>query len=63
MAKIKLDPHLYDRVKKVSEQAGYASPDEFILHIIERELGALESGEDEDDPKVIERLKGLGYIE
>ena len=63
MAKIKLDPHLYDRVKKVSQQAGYASPDEFILHIIERELAALESREDEDDPKVIERLKGLGYIE
>ena len=38
MAKIKIDSHLYDRVKKVSELAGYASPDEFILHIIEREL-------------------------
>ncbi len=63
MAKIKLDPHLYDRVKKVSEQAGYASAEEFILHIIVRELDALQSGEDEDDAKVIERLKGLGYIE
>ena len=63
MAKIKIDSHLYDRVKKVSELAGYASPDEFILHIIERELAKLESGEGEDDPKVIERLKGLGYIE
>ncbi len=63
MAKIKIDSHLYDRVKKVSELAGYASPDEFILHIIERELSTLEAGEDEDDPKVIERLKGLGYIE
>ena len=63
MAKIRLDPHLYDRVKKVSERAGYASAEEFILHIIERELSTLESGEDDDDPKVIERLKGLGYIE
>ena len=63
MAKIKIDSHLYDRVKKVWELAGYASPDEFILHIIERELAKLESGEGEDDPKVIERLKGLGYIE
>ena len=63
MAKIKIDSHLYDRVKKVSELAGYASPDEFILHIIERELSTLEAGGDEDDPKVIERLKGLGYIE
>ncbi len=63
MAKIRLDPHLYDRVKKISEQAGYASPEEFILHVIERELDALEPGEDEDDAKVIERLKGLGYIE
>ncbi len=61
MAKIKIDTHLYDRIKKISEQAGYASPDEFILHVLEKELSIIEAaGSDED---VTERLRGLGYIE
>ena len=62
MAKLKLDPNLYDRVKKVSEIAGYSSPDEFIVHIIEKELSKLESSSN-DEKEVIERLKGLGYLE
>ena len=61
MAKIKLDSHLYDRVKKIAEIAGYSSTDEFIIHIIEKELSRLESAE--TDEKVEERLRGLGYIE
>lgn len=61
MAKIKLEASLYDRVKKVSELAGYASPDEFVIHVIEKELSVLESAE--SDEEVTERLRGLGYIE
>ena len=61
MAKINLDSHLYDRVKKVAELAGYTSPDEFIVHVLEKELSVLEdAGSDED---VTERLRGLGYLE
>ena len=61
MAKIKLDSHLYDRVKKIADIAGYSSPEEFVIHIIERELSQLESAE--SDEKIEERLRGLGYIE
>jgi len=61
MPKIKIDDALYDRVKKVAETAGYASADEFIIHIIERELGKVEVADDEK--QVLERLRGLGYIE
>lgn len=61
MAKIKLDNNLYERVKKVSELAGYAAPEEFIVHVIEKELSMLETAE--SDEEVTERLKGLGYIE
>ena len=32
--KIKLDPDLIERVKRISEVAGYASHEEFISHII-----------------------------
>jgi hypothetical protein len=62
VAKVKIDDNLYDRVKKVAEIGGYASADEFIVHIIEKELGQLESKTD-DEQEVIERLKGLGYLE
>ncbi len=61
MSKIKIDAHLYDRVRKVSEKAGYSTPEEFITHIIEKELAVLESAESDAD--VTERLRGLGYIE
>ncbi len=61
MPKIRIDDALYDRVKKIAETAGYASADEFIVHIIERELGKVEAAG--DDKQVLERLRGLGYIE
>ncbi len=58
--KIKLDKDLIDRVKKVSEVAGYASHEEFITHIIERELAHFEDADSDDD--ITEKLRGLGYI-
>jgi hypothetical protein len=61
MSKIKLDANLYERVRKVSEKAGYGTPEEFIVHIVEKELSVLEAAE--SDAAVTERLKGLGYIE
>ncbi len=61
MSKIKLDSALYERVKKVSELAGYGSPDEFIVHVIEKELSVLEAAD--TDEEVTERLRGLGYLE
>jgi len=58
--KIKLDKDLIDRVKKVSEVAGYASHEEFITHIIERELAHFEDADSDED--ITEKLRGLGYI-
>jgi metal-responsive CopG/Arc/MetJ family transcriptional regulator len=58
--KIKLDKDLIDRVKRVAEVAGYASHEEFIVHIIEKELAQFEGAESDAD--ITEKLKGLGYI-
>lgn len=58
--KIKLDKDLIERVKRVSEIAGYASHEEFISHLIERELAQFEEGDSDDD--ITEKLRGLGYI-
>jgi predicted CopG family antitoxin len=59
-AKIKVEKDLYERAKKVAGLAGYSSVDEFITHLIEKELGKLEGAQ--DDTEIKERLKGLGYI-
>jgi len=61
VSKIKIDPNLYERVKKISATAGFSSPEEFIVHAIEKELSVLESAD--SDQQVTERLKGLGYLE
>ena len=40
--------------------AGYASHEEFIMHVLEKELAQFEdAGSDEE---IVEKLKGLGYI-
>jgi len=61
MSKIKIDANLFERVKKVAVKAGYASAEEFVIHVIEKELSVLESADSDAD--VTERLRGLGYIE
>ena len=61
MAKIKIDSKLVSRAKKAAEVAGYSSVEEFVTHLLEKEIDRYES--DEVDEKVAERLRGLGYIE
>ncbi len=63
---VKLDKALLERVKKYAEAAGYSSTDEFITHAIEKELAKLDEAKGdgaETDQAVLDRLKGLGYIE
>lgn len=59
--KIKLDPDLIERIKNVAEVAGYASHEEFITHVLEKELAQIEEGGGSDED-IVEKLKGLGYI-
>jgi metal-responsive CopG/Arc/MetJ family transcriptional regulator len=59
--KIKLDKNLLERAEAFAAEAGYASVEEFIAHILEREI-AKSNSEDESEEEVKERLKGLGYI-
>jgi metal-responsive CopG/Arc/MetJ family transcriptional regulator len=59
--KIVLEKSLYDRVKAASEKAGYSSMEEFIAHVLERELAKGEDGA-RSDADVKKQLEGLGYI-
>jgi hypothetical protein len=61
MAKIKIDSALYARAKKAAETAGYSSLEEFVIHIIETEAAKYEQSD--EDEKVQDQLRGLGYIE
>lgn len=58
--KIKVDKDLLDRIKKISEVAGYASPEEFVHHVLEREIAQFEEASSDED--ITEKLRGLGYI-
>jgi hypothetical protein len=57
-SKIELDKALFTKVKEYSEANGYSSPDEFVTHLIERELS--QAGAQEQDPT---KLKGIGYMD
>ncbi|NQV34591.1 MAG: hypothetical protein HQ515_17995 [Phycisphaeraceae bacterium] len=61
MAKIKIDSALFQRAKAAAKVAGYSSLDEFIVHVLEREVAKHEQGD--EDKTVADRLRGLGYIE
>ena len=60
MAKIKITDELFEKVQKLSEIAGYSSPDEFVQHALEKEVNELDDGGDEEAVK--KKLQGLGYI-
>ncbi len=59
--KIKLDDELYNKAQRHAEIAGYASIDEFVAHILGKEMAKIEEGGDSME-EVEKRLRGLGYI-
>jgi hypothetical protein len=58
---IKLEKELFERVKRCADAAGYSSPQEFVQHVLEKELSSIEEGE--SDEAILKKLQGLGYIE
>ena len=59
-SRVKLSKELYAKVKKYAELAGYSSPEEFVIHALEKEISQLEQGDSEEEIK--KKLQGLGYI-
>ena len=59
-AKVKLDKGLFEKVEKYAGMSGYASPEEFIVHLLEKEIAKIEEADSEEEIK--KKLKGLGYI-
>ncbi|MGH1341927.1 MAG: hypothetical protein ACRBN8_10275 [Nannocystales bacterium] len=61
MPAVKLDKSIYTRLKKCAELAGYSSTDEFIVHVLEKEMSKLDDAESDED--IAAKLQGLGYID
>lgn len=61
-AKIKIDKDLLDQCREYSAASGYSSVEEFIAHVLEKELKTNldRPGMDKEMEK---QLQGLGYIE
>ncbi|RKZ19650.1 hypothetical protein DRQ50_01645 [bacterium] len=59
--KIKLDKALLEKVRKYAVIAGYATPEEFVQHVLEREIAKFEEGGADED-EIRKRMQGLGYI-
>jgi metal-responsive CopG/Arc/MetJ family transcriptional regulator len=60
-ASVKLNKTLCQRAARVAEKAGYSSVEEFMEHVLEKELAHFEEADSKEE--VIKKLKGLGYIE
>ena len=60
MPKIKIDKELYAAVKKLSEDAGYSSAEEFVSHLLEKVVNPPDVEDSDED--LVKRLQGLGYI-
>jgi len=59
--KIKVDKDLLEKIRKYAGLAGYSSPEEFVQHVLEREIAKFEEGGD-DEEEIRKRMQGLGYI-
>jgi hypothetical protein len=57
---IKLDKTLLAKARRYADLAGYSSVEEFITHLLEKEIAHLETAGTDDE--IRKRLKGLGYI-
>jgi metal-responsive CopG/Arc/MetJ family transcriptional regulator len=58
--KVKIDKDLWVKIAHLSEAAGYSSPDEFVMHALEKQIAEFDDAE--TDEEIQKKLKGLGYI-
>jgi metal-responsive CopG/Arc/MetJ family transcriptional regulator len=58
---VKLSKELWAKVTQAAAAGGYSSPEEFIEHVLEREVAKL--ADDQPDEEVVRRLRGLGYVD
>jgi len=60
--KLKIDNGMKDRLDKVADAGGYSSTEEFIIHVLTRELDMLDPESGESEESIRKKLEGLGYL-
>jgi len=58
---LKLNKELWAKVVRCAEAAGYSSPQEFVEHVLEKEIGKIE--EEQSNEEIVKKLQGLGYLD
>ncbi|MEO8371986.1 MAG: hypothetical protein ABI806_22575 [Candidatus Solibacter sp.] len=58
---IKLNKVLLEKVKKCADAGGYSSAQEFVEHVLEKELAKVETSA--SDEEIAKKLQGLGYLD
>jgi metal-responsive CopG/Arc/MetJ family transcriptional regulator len=58
---IKLNKDLWAKVKRISDAAGYSEPQEFIEHVLDKEIAKLDEAQSNEE--IVRKLKGLGYLD
>ena len=58
---IKLNKALLAKVKKCAEAGGYSSAQEFVEHVLEREVAKIDTSA--SDEEIAKKLQGLGYLD
>jgi hypothetical protein len=58
--KVAIDKDLWEKIRAISEVAGYSSPEEFVVHALEKQVAEFASAE--SDEEIRKKLRGLGYI-
>lgn len=59
---VKLNKNLWKRIERCAKISGYSSSQEFIEHVLEREVAKREE-EDQSSKEIVKKLKGLGYLD
>ena len=59
--RITLDKALLTKVRRHADRSGYSSAEEFITHVLEKEMAHLEDAATDEEVK--KRLQGLGYLD
>ncbi len=60
--KLRIDDDMQSRLSKVAEAGGYSSVEEFILHVLDRELDRLDPSDSVSEEEIRKKLEGLGYL-
>ncbi len=61
--KVKLDKELYEACKQYAVEAGYSSVEEFVSHVLQREINRRKKTDKQDEAEMVKKLQGLGYID